>query len=167
MEPQKRVKQMLNARVILPCAAAFIALVLIVLICIFASNANRMQNEYALARDSIGEDLYTSLYMFARSYDGVTLAGADVEGSILPSMRDYYLAATTLDDAIVNAYGQRYQLLDATTREAIDEAFEAFDDAYARGDSTNAAVSSMSACVQSVEQLLATRYDSATRLLPL
>ena len=41
------------------------------------------------------------------------------------------------------------------------------DDAYARGDSTNAAVSSMSACVQSVEQLLATRYDSATRLLPL
>ena len=44
---------------------------------------------------------------------------------------------------------------------------ELLDDAYARGDSTNAAVSSMSACVQSVEQLLATRYDSATRLLPL
>ena len=47
MEPQKRVKQMLNARVILPCAAAFIALVLIVLICIFASNANRMHSHSA------------------------------------------------------------------------------------------------------------------------
>ena len=116
-----------------------IALVLIVLICIFAANANSAQNEYAQARNAFGEDLYTKLYMFARSYDGVTLAGADVQGSILPSMRDYYIAATALDDAIVNAYGQRYQLLDATTREAIDEAFEAFDDAYARGDSTNAA----------------------------
>ena len=167
MDTQKRVKVKLSARVVMPIAAAFIALVLIVLICIFAANANSAQNEYAQARNAFGEDLYTKLYMFARSYDGVTLAGADVQGSILPSMRDYYIAATALDDAIVNAYGQRYQLLDATTREAIDEAFEAFDDAYARGDSTNAAVSSMSACVQSVEQLLATRYDSATRLLPL
>ena len=86
-----------------------IALVLIVLICIFASEANSVQNEYALARDSVGEDLYTSLYMFVRSYDGVTLAGADVQGSILPSMRSYYTAATALDDAIVNAYGDVYK----------------------------------------------------------
>ena len=75
-------------------------------------------------------------------------------------------AATALDDAIANAYGQRYQLLDATTREAVDEAFEAFDDAFAQGASTTDAVSNMSACVQSVEQLLTTRYDAATRLQP-
>ena len=87
MEPQKRVKQLLNPHVLLPIIAALIALILIVLICIFASEANSVQNEYALARDSVGEDLYTSLYMFARSYDGVTLAGADVQGSILPTMR--------------------------------------------------------------------------------
>ena len=35
-----------------------------------------------------------------------------------------------------------------------------------RGDTTSDAVSSMSACVQGVEQLLTTRYDAATRLLP-
>ena len=167
MEPQKRVKQVLNARVILPIIAALIALVLIVLVCIFAANANSARNEYAQARDSFGEDLYTNLYMFARSYDGVTLAGADVQGSILPSMRRYYIAAIALDDAVTNAYGQRYQLLDQTTRDAIDAAFEAFDDAFAQGDTTSEAVSSMSACVQSVEQLLTTRYDAATRLLPL
>ena len=166
MEPQKRVKQMLNARVILPIVAALIALVLIVLVCIFAANANSARNEYAQARDSLGEDLYTKLYMFARSYDGVTLAGADVQGSILPTMRSYYTAATALDDAIANAYGQRYRLLDGTTRDAIEAAFEAFDDAFAQGDTTSDAVSSMSACVQGVEQLLTTRYDAATRLLP-
>ena len=96
----------------------------------------------------------------------MTLAGADIQGDILPLMRDYYTAAIALDDAIVNAYGQRYQLLDATTREAVDEAFEAFDDAFAQGDTTSDAVSSMSACVQGVEQLLTTRYDAATRLQP-
>ena len=166
MEPQKRVIQLLNPHVLLPIIAALIALILIVLICIFASEANSVRNEYALARDSVGEDLYTSLYMFARSYDGVTLAGADVQGSILPTMRSYYTAATALDDAIVNAYGQRYRLLDGTTRDAIEAAFEAFDDAFAQGDTTSDAVSSMSACVQGVEQLLTTRYDDATRLLP-
>ena len=166
MEPQKCVKRMLNARVILPIIAAFIVLILIVLTCIFAANANSARNEYTQARDSVGEDLYTSLKMFTRSYDGVTLAGADVQGGILPSMWDYYTAATALDDAVTNAYGQRYQLLDPTTREAIEEAFEAFDDAFAQGDTTTEAVRNMTACVQSVEQLLATRYDAATRLLP-
>ena len=48
---------MLNARVILPIVAALIALVLIVLVCIFAANANSAQNEYAQARDRFGEDL--------------------------------------------------------------------------------------------------------------
>ena len=167
METQKRVKVKLNARVVMPIAAAFIALVLIVLICIFAANANSAQNEYAQARNAFGEDLYTKLYMFARSYDGVTLAGADVQGSILPSMRDYYLAATTLDDAIATAYGRDYQVLDNTTRDAIAGAFEAFDNAFAQGRSTSEAISSMSACVQSVEQLLNTRYDAETRLIPL
>ena len=166
MEPQKRVKQVLNARVILPIVAALIALVLIVLVCIFAANANSARNEYAQARDSLGEDLYTSLYMFIRSYDGVTLAGADVQGEILPSMRSYYTAATALDDAIATAYGQRYRLIDSAAREAIEAAFKAFDDAFAQGDSTNDAVGSMSACVQGVEQLLTTRYDAATRLQP-
>ena len=166
MEPQKRVKQVLNARVILPIVAALIALVLIVLVCIFAANANSARNEYAQARDSVGEDLYTDLYMFARSYDGVTLAGADIQGDILPLMRDYYTAAIALDDAIVNAYGQRYQLLDANMRASVTAAFEAFNDAFAQGRSTSDAVSSMSACVQNIEQLLSTRYDANTRLMP-
>ena len=48
MEPQKRVKQLLNPHVLLPIIAALIALVLIVLVCIFASEANSVQNEYAL-----------------------------------------------------------------------------------------------------------------------
>ena len=39
-------------------------------------------------------------------------------------------------------------------------------DAFAQGASTTDAVSNMSACVQSVEQLLTTRYDAATRLQP-
>lgn len=166
MQILKRVKSKLNARVVFPCAAALIALVLIVLVCIFAGNATNMRNEYAMARNSLGEDLYRNLRLFTRSYDGVTLAGADVEGSILPSMRDYYLAAVTLDDAIATAYGQRYLLLDETTREAITNAFEAFDNAFAQGRSTSDAVSNMSACVQGVDQLLNTRYDAETRLLP-
>ncbi len=152
---------------ILPCAAAFIALVLIVLVCIFAGNANRMQNEYAMARNSIGEDLYPNLYMFARSYDGVTLAGADVEGShpalharLLPGGSRHW--TTPSSPPMANAIC--FWTQPRATR--LPTAFEAFDDAFAQGRSTGDAVSSMSACVQDVDQLLNTRYDAETRLLP-
>lgn len=166
MEPQKNVKPPLNPRVILPCFAALIALVLIVLICIFASSASNMQNEYAQARDSIGADLFTNLSMFSRTYDDASLAGADVHGKILPTMQEYYLAAITLDDAIVNAFGQSYQILDANMRARIEAAFDAFDAAYAQGQSTTQADESMRACLQSVQQILSTRFDDDTRLLP-
>ena len=166
MQILKRVKSKLNARVVFPCAAALIALVLIVLVCIFAGNATNMRNEYAMARNSLGEDLYRNLRLFTRSYDGVTLAGADVEGSILPSMRDYYLAGSH------TGRRHRHRLRPTLSASGRNHArshyqrFEAFDDAFAQGRSTGDAVSNMSACVQGVDQLLNTRYDAETRLLP-
>ena len=158
MEARKRVNLKLNAHIVVPLAAAFVALLLIVLICIFAVSASNIRNEYSQARDSIGQRLYNNLYMLIRTYDGITLAGADAEGTIIPTMKNYYLAAGTLDDALSDAFGEHYRLLSTT----LDSAFDA---AFAQGRDTGDAMSSMSACVQSLEQLLAARFDSAGRLL--
>lgn len=75
MEARKRVNLKLNAHIVVPLAAAFVALLLIVLICIFAVSASNIRNEYSQARDSIGQRLYNNLYMLIRTYDGITLAG--------------------------------------------------------------------------------------------
>lgn len=165
MEARKRVNLKLNAHIVVPLAAAFVALLLIVLICIFAVSASNIRNEYSQARDSIGQRLYNNLYMLIRTYDGITLAGADAEGTIIPTMKNYYLAAGTLDDALSDAFGEHYRLLSATLDSAMKDAFGAFDAAFAQGRDTGDAMSSMSACVQSLEQLLTARFDSAGRLL--
>ncbi|NLD59079.1 MAG: hypothetical protein GX647_05460 [Clostridiales bacterium] len=166
MQTQKRVKIRLNARTVLPMSAAAIALVLIILVCIFAVSTSNIRNEYAQARTAVGEELYEKLNMFIRSYQGISLAGADVEGTILPTMHDYFVAATALDEAIAVAYGDRYAVLRGGIDTAITAAFEAFDEAFRQGQSPAAAISSMSSCVQALEETLLKRFDSDLRLLP-
>lgn len=166
MQTQKRVKFKLTARTVLPMSAALIALVLIILICIFAASASNIQNEYAQARTSVGEALYQNLNMFIRSYEGISLAGADVEGTILPTMHDYFVAARALDDAIADAYGERYGVLSGGIDTAVTAAFKAFDEAFRQGQNTSGAMSSMSSCVQALEQTLLKRFDNDLRLLP-
>lgn len=167
MQTQKHVKPSLNTHTILSCIAAIIILVLIILVCIFAGRATHIQHEYAAIQQTFSEALYSDLYMFVRSYDGVTLAGANVEGAILPTMEKYYLSAKTLDETIVEAYGQRYSVLQGGTDTAIAAAFQAFDDAFRLGRNTSDAVSSMSSCMQSIETILTTRFDANNRLLPI
>ncbi len=166
MQTQKRVKSRVNARAVLPMGAALIALALIILVCIFAARAANIQNEYAELQKSVDGALYSNLRMFIRSYEPVSLAGADIEGTILPTMHDYFVAATALDEAIAVAYGDRYAVLRGGIDTAITAAFEAFDEAFRQGQSPAAAISSMSSCVQALEETLLKRFDSDLRLLP-
>ncbi|NLF27890.1 MAG: hypothetical protein GX592_08325 [Clostridiales bacterium] len=165
MQTQKRVKSRVNARAVLPMGAALIALALIILVCIFAARAANIQNEYAELQKSVDGALYSNLRMFIRSYEPVSLAGADIEGAILPTMRDYFSKAVALDGVISEAYGTDYTVLDEGTKAAVAAAFGAFDEAFRQGQSTAPAISSMSSCVQALEQTLLRRFDDDLRLL--
>ena len=144
--------------------AALVALVLIVLVCIFAASASSIRNEYAAARNGVGEELYRNLHLFASSFEGVALVGSDVEGTILPAMQDYFVAARALDAAITQAYGVRYTVLTGGVDTAIAAAFDAYDEAFRTGKSPDDATRSMGACVDAVKQILLTRFDNDYRL---
>ena len=164
--PQKAAKSSITARKILALIAAGIVLALVISLCISIAGTSRIRTAYANSRNAIGYALYENLQMLIRSYDDILLAGADIEGSILPTMKEYFLAAQTLDSAIWDAYGEKYSILSGGTDIAFQNAFQAFDDAFRQGKSTADAVSNMSACVQSLDALLATRYTADFELLP-
>ena len=144
-----------TAVVLAGCAAI---IVLLVTLCITMVMRSHIQSEYTSARNEIGEEMYAQLYMLCQTFDQVTVQGQDVQNVVIPTMEDYYLAARTLNDALANAFGQRYSILAQENISALDSAFEAYEAAFRGGKTTQEAQSSMQSCMDMIRMLLSTRY---------
>ena len=138
--------------------AAAVLVVLIVALCITAGTKSNIQREYTAARNEIGEQLYAELYMLCQTFDQVGVPGAEIQDVIIPDMREYYLSACTLNEALTAGFGDRYAVLTPDAMTAMDAAFEAYDDAFRTGQSTAAAEESMRQCVQMLRGILDSRY---------
>ena len=138
-------------KAVVACAAALIVL-LIVALCISINMRTHIQREYTQVRRQTGEALYSNLYMLTQTFDMTGVPNADVRNSVLPQMRTYYAASTTLNDLLGRAYGSRYAVLGETLQRDFDAAFDA-------GSSTDLAESNMRACMDTIRDLLMSRYS--------
>lgn len=145
-------------------AMAVTLVALLIWACISTSNASNMREKYALARRSIGEELYGAMYMMALEYEGASLAGAEVEDVIIPAMKDYYTRALALNNALARAYGNAWLVMDDALTGQLDQAFTAYDDAFTTGQSTDGAAELMTAALSGVQGALSEHYDSDARL---
>lgn len=136
--------------------------VLVILLCITIGMRSNIQSEYANARNEIGEEAYTELYMLCQTFDQVTVPGQDVQNVVIPTMAEYYLAAQTLNTALRNAFGERYAVLSAENIAALDSAFEAYDAAFRAGKSTDSAQSDMGSCMDMIRLILDARFRDGT-----
>ena len=141
--------------VLIGCAAV---IVLLVSFCISVVMRSNIQSEYTQARNEIGEELYTQLYMLCQTFDQVNVPGQDLENVVIPKMKNYYLAAKTLDDVMGNAFGVRYDLLTEENTSAMDRAFEAYDAAFRGGKTTEEAQNAMQSCMNMLRTLLESRF---------
>ena len=157
----------ISARMIAWIAAAVFVAAIIISLCISISACRNIQQRYTAARNRTGEAIYQNLYMLLRKNDETSLAGADIEGSILPTMREYFISARSLNDAMTDAYGTRYSVLTRDQVTAIEKAFSNYDLAFKVGKSTTEAQNSLNAALQPIEKILLERYDSDGLLLPL
>lgn len=137
-----------------------VLIVLIVLLCITINMRSHIQGEYSEARNEIGEVLYTELYMLCQTFDQVEVPGAEVQDVIIPGMRDCYLAALALNEAVTNGFGDRYRVLSPDDIAALDGAFAAYETAFRSGKPTDGAEEAMRVCVADVRDILAARYPS-------
>lgn len=133
--------------------------------CISSVNASNIQRKYAKAKQTVAESLYASLYMMGITYDSAALVGADVEGNIIPSMKDYYLKAQAQNAALTDAFGESCRVLDDNLIAQLDQAFHAYDDAFDSGAYTDDAAAMMTQAIVTVRESLDKHFDSDARLI--
>ena len=167
MEKRKEKKldlSKINLKQAVILATGILIVVLVVLLCISNSMRSHMQSEYAGARDEIGEMAYTELYMLCQTFDQVTVPGVDIQDGLIPDMKEYYLAAQTLNNVLGDCFGEKYRVLTADNIAAVDAAFEAYDGAFRAGKATDDAQAAMQGCVDMIRNVLAERFnDGALR----
>ena len=136
-----------------------LALALIAMTCISINIRVNMQREYAAVRNGIGESLYSDLYILTQTFDMTGVPNADVQNAILPQMRNYFAAATALNEALEKAYGQRYRLMTNADVSAVNAAFKSYESAFQSGAPTDLARADMQACMNRIRDLLSSRYS--------
>lgn len=149
----------LGAKKILMIAGIAAIVALIILLCISINMRAHIQSEYASVRNQIGESLYSNMYMMMQTFDMTSVPNADIQNAIIPQMEDYFVASTTLNDLLSNAYGQKYVVMTSDHVSALQNAFAAYDKAFASGASTDLAYADMQSCMEMVRELLTGRFS--------
>lgn len=144
-----------TAGVVIGCAAV---IALLVMLCISVVMRANIQSEYTQARNEVSEELYTQLYMLCQTFDQVTVPGQDLENVVIPTMKDYYLAAQTLNGVMGNAFGSQYSVLTQENASALDSAFDAYEAAFRGGRTTEEAQNAMQECMNTIRTLLESRF---------
>ena len=145
-------------RVLVGIAAALVV-ALIIITCISINIRVNMQREYTTVRSKIGETLYSDLYMLTQTFDMTSVPNADIKNAIIPQMKNYYIASTTLNDALATSFGPRYRLLTEADVNALKAAFNAYDTAFRNDAPTDLAQADMQVCMTRVRELLNTRFN--------
>ena len=135
-----------------------VAVLLLAAVCIISIMRTNIQRRYEGARNEIGIEMYNQMYMVVQTFDQFDVPGQDVQYDLLPSLRQYYLAGMTLNEALSGAFGSGYTLIDAETNAAMESAFDAYETAYRTGRDTLQAETALSAAVDRIRSLLGSRY---------
>ena len=137
--------------------AALLAVILIIT-CISINMRANMQRDYSSVRNQIGSSLYSDLYMLTQTFDMTSVPNADVKNAVLPQMKNYFIAATTLNELLTSLYGPRYQLLSEADVGTLRTTFSAYDAAFRSEAPTDLVQADMQLCMDRVKELLNDRF---------
>ena len=132
---------------------------LLFMACITVNMRVNMQHEYTSIRNTMSEQLYTNLNMLMQTFDMTSVPNADVKNAVIPQMKNYFIAATTLNEQLNNIYGPRYQVLADADVSTLRAAFSAYDAAFRSDAPTDLVQADMQLCMERIKELLAARYS--------
>lgn len=145
-------------KTLLSVCAALLAIILVVT-CISINIRSNMQREYSEVRNRLGSSLYSNLYMLTQTFDMTSVPNADIKNAVIPQMKNYFIASTTLNDQLSTIYGQRYQVLTDSDVSTLRAAFNAYDAAFRSDAPTDLVQADMQLCMERVKELLNSRYS--------
>ena len=156
----------ISTRSLLTGAAILAAAGILIWLCISTSNYRNIQRRYTTARNQLGEAVYQNLFMMLHRGDELTLTGTDVQGTVLPAMKEYFSIASAMDALLQETYGSRYAVLTAEQTEALRSAYLEYDAAFKGGRDTDQAYASLTAALAQTEAALTERFDEKGRVKP-
>lgn len=160
------VRQTTNRQQLQLCAIIALSLVLVIYLAVSTVQRNRLNQNYAEARNQLSSVVEQNINLFVRTCDSIALAGADVENDLLPHLHTYYYAMEQLDDALTYSFGPAYTLLSDGVRAQLTSALSAYDEAFRMGKSTDSAYASLTEGVNSLKVILNSRFSENGDLLP-
>ena len=107
---QKRAQLEKSRRWILAGTAAAIIVALLITIAILDAQLDAAARSSDQVLLSITQELQSELVFALRSYNGIYSTGADVDGSILPTVRQHLNTATALNNILSNGFGSAYSV---------------------------------------------------------
>ena len=156
----------LSPRAIRIAALVAVAAAVIIGLCISIFKYQNIHRRYTAARSRLGDAVYQNLYMLVVRSEELTLTGTDVQGTVLPAMREYFAVATELNTVLSDSYGARYAVLSAEDVSALRRGFDNYDAAFRGGLDTDEARAQLTAAIGRVQAALTDHYDGETRLKP-
>lgn len=145
-------------KALLSICAALLAAILVIT-CISINIRSNMQREYSDVRNQIGSALYSNLYMLTQTFDMTSVPNADIKNAVIPQMKNYFIAATTLNEQLNNIYGSRYQVLTDADVSTLRATFSAYDAAFRSDAPTDLVQADMQLCMERIKELLGARYS--------
>jgi hypothetical protein len=148
----------------LAVAIAVIALLTTLFIVIFSRRSAVVMLQQS--EESLIASVYVNITALERSYQEMNLPGADVKNTILPKMRLDLNAAKTVNQILVEVYGDDRAVLTEEMFAQIDESIGYMSDIIDMGKSQDEAKQQMGACMEKVQTAMLQRFPKDTHLMP-
>lgn len=118
------------------------------------------------SEESLISSVYASITSLERSYEAMSLPGADVENDILPKMRLNLNAAKTVNKILVDVYGDDRAVLSDDMFTQIDESISYMESVIEMGKSQDDAKTQMGQCMEKVQIAMMQRFPQDTSMMP-
>ena len=114
---------------------------------------------------SITQELQSELVFALRSYNGIYSTGADVDGSILPTVRQHLNTATALNNILTNGFGGAYSVFTQDLYNRLEHFYSEYELARSANRSTDTAMELLDSCMRDIENIVLTRFEADGRVI--
>ena len=162
---QKRAQLEKSRRWILAGTAAAIIVALLITIAILDSQLEAVALRSDQVLLSITQELQSELVFALRSYNGIYSTGADVDGSILPTVRQHLNTATALNNILTNGFGGAYSVFTQDLYNRLEHFYSEYELARSANRSTDTAMELLDSCMRDIENIVLTRFEADGRVI--
>ena len=163
--PRKHSRECKKMPVIqLVLACAFIVLIAVLSIVVLSRKSTMTMLRQS--EESLVSSIYANISSLERAYEEMGNPGADVKNEILPKMRVDLNAAMTVNQILVDVYGDNLAVLSDDIFAQIDASINYMDKVIEMGKSVSEARQQMGLCMEQVQIAMMRRFPEDTEMMP-